>query len=70
MSFLAIFFRLNARFKRQQGLAAVPWALRVSPNVIRTLVPAVRATLINAVFTFDSVKKATPTQKKSTLTTK
>jgi len=38
-------------------------ALDVSSNVVGALVPAVRASLKNAVFTFDSVKKTVPTQK-------
>jgi hypothetical protein len=42
--------------------------LQVSPNVVWTLVPTVRAAFIDAVFTFDSVKKAALTQKKSTFT--
>jgi hypothetical protein len=35
----------------------------VSPNVVGALVPAVRASLENAVFAFGSVKKAASTQK-------
>ena len=42
--------------------------LRVSPNVVGTLVPAVRAALVNAVLAFDSVKKAALTQKRFTVT--
>ena len=53
MSFLGIIFRLSA-------------SLGVSPNVVGTLVPTIRAALKNAVFTFDSGKKAAPTQKNST----
>jgi hypothetical protein len=44
-------------------LAVVPCALGVSPNVEWALVPAVRASLENAVFAFWYVKKAASTQK-------
>ena len=48
------------------NIVSLKRVLGVSPNVVGTLVPAVRATLKNAVFAFDSAKKAAPTQKNST----
>ena len=61
-----ILFRLSHAAIGQQELVA--YALLVSPNVVGAPVPAVRAALIHAVFTFDSVKKAALTQKRSTVT--
>lgn len=51
------------RVSLRQHAVAVLHASGVSPNVVGALVPAVRAAFINAVFAFDSVKKAASTQK-------